>query len=114
MRIGAMNHNIALLQLQQADNGKASSDATRAEREKQEDAKLASLAATKDAAGLRGDAEDTKAATNAGAAGIGAIATIAFCLGCPIAGALIAFAAAMTMLMGQLAARAKEDQAAVK
>lgn len=116
MRIGLMNRNLAMLEIEQAENSKASSEEIRTRRNNQADYKIASLNGNQEAQGLRGEAENIKATCNAVAAGIGIAA--ACCAAIPIVGpiiaAILAVVAAVIILIGQLVAKAKEDEAAAK
>jgi hypothetical protein len=116
MRIGSLNRNISMLEFEQAENSKAKSDEVREARAKQQNYTTDKLDANQEASALRGEAENIKSTCNAIAAGIGVAA--ACCAAIPIVGpiiaAILAAVAAVIVLIGQIMAKAKEDEAAAK
>lgn len=116
MRVSTLNRNIAMMEMEQADNNKGVRDEVSFQRQQQTQAKVDQLNGNQEAAGLRGEAENIKSACNAAASGIGIAAAICACfppIGTVIA-AVLAAIAAVIVLVGMIMAKAKEDAAAAK
>ncbi|MFO0727913.1 MAG: hypothetical protein U1E65_29305 [Myxococcota bacterium] len=116
MRVSTLNRNIAMMEMEQADNNKGVRDEVSYQRQQQTQAKLDQLNGNQEAAGLRGEAENIKSGCNAAASGIGIAAAVCACfppIGTIIA-AVLAAVAAVIVLIGQIMAKAKEDEAAAK
>lgn len=114
MQISTMNRNMAMLQMEQTEASQSARDGRMDARRKQHQAKIESLYQNQDAAALRGEAENIKAGCNAAASGIGVAAAACACfppVGTVI-GAILAVVAAVVVLIGQIMAKAKEDEAA--
>lgn len=114
MQISTLNRNMAALQMEQTESSQAARDARLQHRQRQTQAKVDSLNQTQEAGGLRGEAQNIRAGTNAAASAIGVAAAACACfppIGTVI-GAVLALVAAAIVLIGQLMAKAKEDEAA--
>lgn len=114
MQISTLNRNMAMLQLEQTEASQSARDSKLDARQKQREAKIQSLNQNQKAAGLRSEAENIKAGCNAAASGIGVAAAACACfppIG-TIIGAVLAVVAAVVVLVGQIMAKAKEDEAA--